>query len=106
MEIEEVALSFLRNSMFKEKFNDCERFDEMKDFLIKSVRKSIFQPIKKKKGLLKTRGVCPNCSAIIVSKNKEYQNIIYCPYCGQRIRERNYIILEDPINFGGEVNGT
>ena len=102
MNIEEITKDFLDNNSLEDKFNETENIKEIQSLLLSIVNKSIFIPIEKKDSLFKTKAVCPSCKAKIISNKKEFKNIIYCPYCGQRVKERTYITIDDTLVFGNE----
>ena len=92
MDIESKAKNFLVNNKLSDVY-DNENIDLIQSFLLKAVNKQMFFRPSIKKSFFKQKMICNSCKTLIVLKKKNV--IIYCPYCGQRIKEKNYIVVKE-----------
>lgn len=68
---------------------------KIKGFIIELFSKNTPQKPEKVPFLSSKWGKCPNCKRLIKVQ-------FYCPFCGQRVRERNYVLIDDSLNFGND----
>ena len=75
----------------KENDDGIDRYDGIIRYLTRLFRKDTPDvPYKKS---ITGKVICPACNAKTVDGT-------YCSYCGQRLRERNYIVVTEPLHFG------